>query len=648
MREFAEQEIVIPKGPFAKRLFDCSRQPCAAKWFELVDSGLWNRHFATGPTQSGKTFCCFVIPAMYHLFEIQDESIVLLAPKMEINRDKWFDDLLPAIQASRYKDQLPTKGPGSEGGFADSIRFKNGTTLKFMTGGGDDKNRASFTTRVVIVTEVDGMDTASEASRETDPITQTEARTLSHGKRKRIYGECTVSIESGRTWQELTNGTNTRLAVQCPVCKDHVTPEREDLLGWQEAENVIEARERSAFACPSCGVLWDDARRHAANESMLCVHRGQSIVDGIVTGELPKTDTLGFRWNAFNNQFWEIADIGADEWKASHSASPDNAEKEQLQFKWAKPYKPDIEASVNLDQKMILARAGSMPEGLLPADTLYLSCGIDLGMYLSHWVTIAATKNGTIMEIQYGEIEVHSKTIGVERALRQCLHEWKDMCDHGWPLPDGTMRIVDRGIVDSGYQGIRGSNVVYKFIQEHGGGRYWAADGRGTAEDGHQSYSHPTQITHKTPLIGEQYHVTNTESGYMIVAINANHWKSWVHRRLATPIGAHGAMVLHKADGLAHLSYAKHLTAERAETVFKPSKGNIEVWNKISKHNHKFDATYYACVGLDMAGFRIIEDQPIVVETKPARTDAAEPFVRQLSRSGSSGGWVRSNKNGET
>lgn len=640
MRQFAEQEIVIPKGPFAKCLFSCDRQPYAARWFDLVDSGIWNRFVATGPTQSGKTFCAFVIPAMYHLFEVQDESIVLLAPKMEINEDKWNDDLLPAIMASKYRDQLPTKGPGSQGGFAESIRFKNGSTLKFMTGGGDDKNRASFTARVVIVTETDGMDTASEKSRETDPISQTEARTLSFGSRKRIYMECTVSIETGRTWVELTNGTNTKLVVQCSSCLHFVTPEREDLFGWHDAANVIEAREKARFACPDCGVLWSDQQRVEANKSALVVHRGQSIENGEVVGDLPKTDTLGFRWNAYNNLFLTPDDIAGEEWKASQSADIENAEKARLQFAWAKPYKPDIEASVPIDQKTIMARAGTLPEGKLPSGTIYFATGLDLGMHVSHWVSLAATAGGSMVVIQYGEIEVHTKTLGVERALLKCLEEFKDMCDHGWPLPDGSMRIPDRALIDSGYQGIRGSNVVYRFIQEHGGGRYWAADGRGTAEDGHQGYSHPTMVTNKTPLIGEQYHASVTDAGFLLVAINANYWKSWVHRRLTTPIGMPGAMTLYAGDGVTHLSYAKHLTAERAETIFKPGRGNIEVWNRQHKANHKGDATYYASVGLHMAGSRIIEQKPIMIEAKPVAKEE-KPFVRPVGSDTHSGGWIR-------
>ena len=80
MRAFAEEEIVIPGGPFAGRRFRCERQPYTRLWFDAVDSGIWPRCVATGPTQSGKTLSCFTIPLLYHLFEIGETVSVTDGP----------------------------------------------------------------------------------------------------------------------------------------------------------------------------------------------------------------------------------------------------------------------------------------------------------------------------------------------------------------------------------------------------------------------------------------------------------------------------------------------------------------------------------------------------------------------------------------
>ncbi len=227
MRQFAEEEIVIPDGPFVGRKFRCSRQPYTGLWFDAVDSGHWNRLVATGPTLS-----CFIIPLLYHLFELS-ETVICGLPDMDMAADKWREDILPVIEQSRYRELLPRRGGGSRGGRVESIQFRNGATLKYMSGGGSDKSRAGFTSRVVVITETDGMDQPGQTSREADKITQLEARTRAYGSRKRVYMECTVSTEQGRTWQEYTQGTQSQIVLPCPACQAWVVPEREHLTGWR-------------------------------------------------------------------------------------------------------------------------------------------------------------------------------------------------------------------------------------------------------------------------------------------------------------------------------------------------------------------------------------------------------------------------------
>ena len=182
MRQFAEDEIVIPDGPFAGRRFRCDRQPYTGLWFDAVDTGRWSRCVATGPTQSGKTLSCFVIPLLHHLFEI-GETVICGLPDMDMAADKWREDILPAIEQSRFRDVLPRQGGGSR---VESLQFANGATLKFMSGGVSDKSRAGFNSRVVVVTETDGMDRPGMTSRESDKIPQLEARTRAYGDREAL------------------------------------------------------------------------------------------------------------------------------------------------------------------------------------------------------------------------------------------------------------------------------------------------------------------------------------------------------------------------------------------------------------------------------------------------------------------------------
>jgi hypothetical protein len=178
MQQFAEDELVLPTGPFEGRRFNCLRQPFTRLLLQEHDRRdlvtgyhYWRRRNVTGPQQCGKSLLGFVIPILYHLFEVQ-ETVVCGVPSLDTVSDKWYEDLLPVIERTRYKDLLPLRGGGSRGGRVSSVRLRNGATLRFMTGGGSDKARASFTSRVLVVTETDDFAKTAETSLEANKLKQ--------------------------------------------------------------------------------------------------------------------------------------------------------------------------------------------------------------------------------------------------------------------------------------------------------------------------------------------------------------------------------------------------------------------------------------------------------------------------------------------
>src|SRR4051812_9443250 len=71
-RQFAEQELILPEGPFEGRRFKCARQPFAGLWLDAVDGTLayqpsqrFTRIVTTGPSQSGKTLIATIVPLLY-------------------------------------------------------------------------------------------------------------------------------------------------------------------------------------------------------------------------------------------------------------------------------------------------------------------------------------------------------------------------------------------------------------------------------------------------------------------------------------------------------------------------------------------------------------------------------------------------------
>lgn len=604
MREFAEQEVVIPDGPFVGRRFRCYRQPYTGLWFDAVDSGHWSRCVATGPTQSGKTLSCFVIPMLYHLFEI-GETVICGLPDMDMAGDKWREDILPAIEQSRFRELLPSRGGGSRGGRVESLQFANGATLKFMSGGGSDKSRAGFTSRIVVITETDGMDRAALGSRESDKITQLEARTRAYGNRKRIYMECTVSTEAGRTWQEYQNSTKSRVILCCPHCKHWASPEREHFTGWQGAESQAAARSSGAFSCPGCGEFWSNEDRIAANNLARLLHDGQQVNEqGDVRGDLPATDTLGFRWSAVNNLFLTSADLAADEWRAGRAADEENAEREMRQFVWCLPTVPSKWEQTSLLDSELTQRILNLQRGELPDDCKWVTAAVDIGKYLLHWVIVAWGGHATGHLVDYGRSEVPSDDMGVEQAVMVALKQFRDQIAQGWGNEQSPQRLVDQVWIDSGYL----SEVVYAFCRREGK-RFMPAVGRGAAQQHRQWYNRPTQTGSIVKHIGQGFHLNRLPAQQLdLVEVDSDHWKTWLHERLVAPLGQPGAMSFFCASRQEHLALAKHLTAEQKVEEFVPGRGVVTRWERRRRQNHWLDALYMACAAGFYCGAKLIDE----------------------------------------
>lgn len=568
--------------------------------FAELDRHWWPRVFITGPNQDGKTLAVTII-IMYLLFE-RRETVVFGVPSLDMVTDKWKVDLLPVIKASRYADLLPRKGGGSREGNSVLVMMGNGAALRFMTAGGDDQTRAGFTTPNLVVTETDGFDEVGGRSREGDKFSQLERRTLAYGDRARIIAECTVSIETARTWQEYQHGTQSRIALPCPHCGAWVTPEREHLVGWQDAQTEVDARTASQLCCPECGQLWSNEERIKANGRALLVHKGQEITpDGVVVGQPAATNTLGFRWTCVNSILnpSRLGLVGAKEWKVKRAVDEDVAERDVCQSEWALPAKPP-KSDVNALDSLIIkqrVRAG-VKKGFVPDGAQFITVGCDIGKWRCHWTAIAWLPRATPHVLDYGVLEVNSRDMGVEDAIVQALRDWRDgMLAAGWGDPAilPTFKFLDAG---------NWQDTIARFCQESEDG-FIACKSFGATQRRAGGYKRQTG----TKLIDtyDHYSLIELPDGTQLIEINADEWKSWLHRRTITPIDKPGALTLfHGGD---HHSFAKHLTAEKQTQEFVPGTGVVERWEQVHANNHWLDATMLACVAGHAAGARL-SDEP--------------------------------------
>lgn len=601
IRQFAEQEVVIPDGDYKGQLFRCHRQPAHGLWFDEIDSGRWSRFAFVACQQSGKTLAGYVIPIMYHAFEVQ-ETVIVGLPTMDIAKDKWEVDIKPAIEASRFADLLPRSGGGSRGGTPELVTLRNGVNLKFMSGGGGDEKRSAFTSRVLVVTEADKLDEVGGASDENTKLRQMEGRTRFFGNRKRVYLECTVSEETGRIWQEWMAGSAGLVHLPCYSCGKYVAPEREHFVGWQDATEEIDAEE-SRFSCPECGIVWPEEIRKRQLQNSVVVHKGQNVEDGRVVGELPKTRTCGFRYSAATNAFADVAMIGVDEWKAKRAIDEDLAGRELLQWTWAWPPAPRTVDVEPLSVEAVENRQHDLPRMIAPSDTVRIVAGVDARKEQLDWFVVAETKSGRVVCIDFGYTKV---PLGIPeaQALQQAVKETQERFDHGYAREghsEADYMPVELALLDCHWN----TDALYEAARLSAS--WMPAMGFGYKKH-KATYNAPKKRGGTVAKLGDGWYFVATErvfGGKMrrfeVTHNNADQWKLRLHRSLSVEPDHPQALLLPKQSKPGtRRELAKQLTAEKQESVYEKGKGQVLKWVTQYHKNHWLDAAYMSLVAVSI------------------------------------------------
>jgi phage terminase large subunit GpA-like protein len=402
-----------------------------------------------------------------------------------------------------------------------------------------------------------------------------------------------------------------------------VTPEREHLVGWQSATSKREAAATAFWACPACAARITEEERDAMNQAARLVHRGQTIgEDGTITGEVPATDTLGFRWNAFNNLFWLAGDVATEEWTARsdeiEESAREDAERKLCQFYWATPYASPALAIVPLHADQIRRRTQSvLRQGFVPDDCVALTMGVDVGKWVGWWLLIAWAADASGHVVDYGSYEVPSKSMDTRLAVLAGLRGLRDEnALPGWPTTSGKVRIPEQVWVDVNYE----TDACLDFIRESGT-RFRACVGLGVGKAHRRRYNRPTRTGSIIQHVGHEYHaVWRPEDRCHVIEVNADYWKTWVHERLITPMDQPGALSLYySADDKEHLSLAKHWTSERQIEEFIAGEGIVRRWECVHRANHWFDCSMLAAAAGHLCGVRLV--RPPSPPPRPPRRD---------------------------
>jgi phage terminase large subunit GpA-like protein len=594
MRQFAEEEIILPPGgPRAGLRFSCDFMPWTGLILDEFDAGRYKIFAISGPVQDGKTTLALIIPMAYFLFEMQ-ENIIFAAPKMEIGQGKFETEIKPMILHTAYANLLPETGRGVRGGRSESILFGNGARLRFMAAGGGEEQRRAFPARIVFITEADVLTWFQ--------VSEIIARTASFAKVDLAYTfmESTMSKTSGRMNQEITvNGTNSKIAIPCPHCGSYIIPEREQFKGWQDAKNVIEAREKSAYVCQECGKAWTEEERMTALNKPVLIAEGQTVDrQGNLQGEPPPTRTFGFRWNAMHSALKSQAFVGQKEFEANRLGTSD-AQKELMQFTWALPWEEEPEDLSSIDVKSVQEKLNKYPRGVVPNEAKFLTMGIDVGISDLHWTAWAWTGDAQGYLIDYRAAPVpqpdpHSKDPkNILHALRSLKNE---ILDFGWQKADGSKVMPNIILVDSGYK----PEYTYFFTHENAK-PYWSSKGLGSRL-GQDRWHEPHPA--KGRQIGRNWFISRQSDEYRtrLICVNSDEWKREVHEGFRILLGAPGSLSLFQGSPTHHLQFAKQITAERQIEERIPGKGIHIYWYQEHYANHYLDCTALCRCAADILG----------------------------------------------
>ncbi|MEP3480775.1 MAG: terminase gpA endonuclease subunit [Fuerstiella sp.] len=604
--DFAEAEMRYPTGRFKGQRFDRRYQPATSLLMEQMADPKWLQTFVVGPHQAGKSLSIAIF-AMWILFEKQ-EDLIYGMPDIGMRAVKWQKDLRPMIASSRYEQYLPRKGAGSQGGVSELILFENSVSITFMGAGGGDTQRAGATSRNLIITEAESFGTRAAKSDEGSKFEQILGRVSHFAGSEKVIAESTITTEDGLMWSEYSSGSQSVVKVQCHACYEHVAPEREHLVGWESAKTEDEARHGGRFSCPECGILWNEEQRRANLQTAVLVHAGQVVgKDGVVSGELPPTQKLGFRFSAATNAFADAGSIAVEEFglkQSENAAKKDSKDRALNQFRFAKPVVLKSHELDSLDGRLLLKRAADTPRGVCPAGTTKLFGGMDVRKTQLHWAVIAFSESSGPRIIQWGMEQMRTEGVLFEDELLRNGKIVQARFTDGFQI-DGSSEMlpVSLTLCDAGWKTWHVQTLCD--LDD-----WWMPSmGFGTGILKTKGYKAPRSSNDSERLIGDSWHMANV-GGRELVELDASNWKSTLHQRLRLELSNPYALSFAGADETELRELISHITSEKEIEEYIGGEV-VTTFTEPIGENHWLDASYYALAAGSVERFVMgsIEDE---------------------------------------
>lgn len=288
------------------------------------------------------------------------------------------------------------------------------------------------------------------------------------------------------------------------------------------------------------------------------------------------------------------------------------------------PLPEDTEDDDILSVDEIAGKVNGLAHEKVPIACDKLTMFIDVQKALLFYVVVAWSDDFTGAVIDYGAwpdqhrrqfsladanptIQSTFPKAGFEGALYAALDALtKDYLGREWEREDGAVLKIEKALIDANWG--QSTDIIYQFCRQnvHAGvllpshGRYVGAS------------SKPMTEYRKQPgdRLGLNWMMPNVAGKRAIrhVIYDSNYWKSFIHARLAVPLGDKGSLSLYGRIPGIHQLFAEHLTAEyRVKTQ---GRGRwVDEWKLKPERsdNHWLDCTAGCAVCASMLGATLPE-----------------------------------------
>jgi len=290
----------------------------------------------------------------------------------------------------------------------------------------------------------------------------------------------------------------------------------------------------------------------------------------------------------------------------------------------------DDEADENklMSPEAIAAKVNNLPQGMCPLESTELTGFIDVQHKALYWGVCAFGDQFTGGVVDYGVFPTQHRSFFTLRDIKHTLQkkypgmplaaavvaglgELLDLLiPKTWAHESGAPLKISQLLIDSKDGQLTEAIMTFCRTSRHSA-IVMPSQGKGIGPADKPMHTYAVKPGDR---LGNHWIVSRSQKyALRVVTIDTNHWKSFVHDRLATPPGAKGSLSLYGGRGTDHRMLAQHLTAE-SKTKLRNEKTNrtVDVWKLKPGRpdNHWFDVIVGCAVAASMRGISDLPKPP--------------------------------------